>query len=326
MTTPLIDRYLQTVRRSLSTPRRDDIVRELAEDLHERVADREAALGRPLTDDETKALLEQLGHPLALATRYGPQRHVIGPALFPIYWTTLKISLGGSALVNLAIAIALLVSGASPARALGPLAAFPFTIAIIVFGWVTLIFALIDLNLPRLVSTAGFELRGLMDRPSTAPTGPPRRWTILAEIVGSTIFLGWWLAIPQAPFLVFGPAAAFLALAPVWQQVHLPMAALWLASLALLWAVLLRPDWARGSVISRLGSDVLGLSIAFILLRADALVQLAPHAEATTGALDAVDAINRLGRVVLAIWILAASWSLLQGLYRLIRTPPSPNA
>ena len=155
MTTPLIDRYLQTVRRSLSTPRRDYIVRELAEDLHERVADREAALGRPLTDDETKALLEQLGHPLALATRYGPQRHVIGPALFPIYWTTLKISLGGSALVNLAIAIALLVSGASPARALGPLAAFPFTIAIIVFGWVTLIFALIDLNLPRLVSTAG---------------------------------------------------------------------------------------------------------------------------------------------------------------------------
>jgi hypothetical protein len=317
MTTPLIDRYLQTVRRSLSTSRRDDIVRELAEDLHERLGDREATLGRPLTDEEQQAVLEQLGHPFALATRYGPQRHVIGPAIFPIYWTVLKISLGGSVLVNLAIAIALLVGGASPARALGPLAAFPFTIAIIVFGWVTLIFALIDLNLPRLLAGAGFELRGLLDTPATTPA-PPRRWAVLAEIIATTIFLGWWLAIPQAPALVLGPGAAFLSLAPVWQQVHLPMAALWLASIVLLWAVLLRPDWARGSVISRLGSDVLGLAIAFVLLRADGLVQLAPHAEATTGALDAIDAINRLGRVVLVLWILAAAWSLLRGVYKLI--------
>jgi hypothetical protein len=313
----LIDRYLQTVRFGLPAARRDDIVRELGEDIRAQIADREEALGRALTDDEQQGVLKQFGHPLLLATRYGPQRYVIGPALFPVYWQTLKIALGGSVLVNLAIAIALLVGGATPARALGPLAAFPFTIAIIVFGWVTLTFALIDLNLPRLLSTAGFELRGLLE---TRPAGPPRRWAVLAEIVGSTIFLGWWLAIPQAPFLAFGPAAAFLALAPVWQQVHLPMAALWLASIVLLWATLLRPDWARGSAISRLGSDTLGLAIAIILLRADALVELAPRAEATTQILGAVDAINRLGRVALVIWILAAGWSMVRNVYRLVMT------
>ena len=75
MTTPLIDRYLQTVRRSLQTPRRDDIVRELAEDLHERVSDREAALGRPLTEEETKGVLEQLGHLRIRSVRSsGPER------------------------------------------------------------------------------------------------------------------------------------------------------------------------------------------------------------------------------------------------------------
>jgi len=321
----LIDRYLQTVRFVLPAARRDDIVQELGEDIRTQIADREAELGRPLTTDEQEALLQQFGHPLVLATRYAPQRHVIGPALFPVYWQTLKIALGGSVLVNLAIAIGLLVGGATPGRALGPLAAFPFTIAIIVFGWVTLIFALIDLNLPRLLETAGFDVRGLPEaRP--APAGPPRRWTILAEIVGSTICLGWWLAIPQAPFLVFGPAAAFLALAPVWQQVYLPMAALWLASIVLLWATLLRPDWPRGTTISRIGADVLGLAIAGILLRADAIVELAPHAEATTQMLGAVDAINRIGKVVLVIWMLAATWSVFQHVYRLVRTPPTTPA
>ncbi len=125
--TPLIDRYLHNVRLSLSSPRRDDIVRELAEDIRSQVADREEELGRSLTDAEQDALLKKFGHPLALATRYGPQRHVIGPALFPVYWMTLKIALGGALAVNVALAIAFLVNGQPIGRALGHLGSFPFT-------------------------------------------------------------------------------------------------------------------------------------------------------------------------------------------------------
>ena len=55
--TPLIDRYLQNVRVSLPAARRDDIVRELAEDIRAQVADREEELGRALTEDEQEALL-----------------------------------------------------------------------------------------------------------------------------------------------------------------------------------------------------------------------------------------------------------------------------
>src|SRR5687767_6769151 len=69
--TPLIDRYLHNVRLSLPDARRDDIVRELAEDIRTQVADREAELGRALTEAEQDALLKKFGHPLALATRYG---------------------------------------------------------------------------------------------------------------------------------------------------------------------------------------------------------------------------------------------------------------
>jgi hypothetical protein len=313
-----IDSYLQMVRTVLPQDRREDIVRELAEDIRAQVADREAEAGRTLDDDEIAGVLNQFGHPLVLATRYGPQRHVVGPALFPIYWSTLKIALIASAAVNAAIAIALIMSGTPPGKAIGPLAAFPFTIAMTVFGWVTLIFWLIDMNLPRLIGTAGFDAKAIAAVSTTPPIAPPR-WAIIAEIIGATAFLVWWLAIPNAPFLVFGPAAAFLALAPVWQQVYLPMTALWVGGIVLLWASLLRPDWARGTAISRLGSDILSLAIAFVLLRADAIVQLAPGAEATRGALAVIAYINRKYDLAILIWILATCFFILRRLYHMIQ-------
>ena len=257
--TPLIERYLQNVRISLPAARRDDIVRELAEDIRTQIADREEELGRTLSEDEQEALLKHFGHPLALATRYGPQRHVIGPALFPVYWMTLKIALGGALAVNVAIAIAWLATGSPAGRALGHLASFPFTIGVTVFGWITLVFALLDLNLPRLLEHAWADLK-VVTLPR--PEGKGRRWTLLAEIVGGTVFLIWWLAIPRSPVLLFGPAAAFLAPAPIFDQLYVPIAAIWLASLVVLWAVLLRPDWARVRTIGRFLTDTLSLVLA----------------------------------------------------------------
>lgn len=311
----LIDRYLQTVRISLPADRRDDIVRELSADIREKVADREAELGRELTAGEQEAVLKQFGHPLMLATRYGPQRHVIGPALFPVYTMTLKIALGSAVAVNVALAIAQLAGGSAPGQAIGHLASFPFTVAVMVFGWVTLVFALIDLNLPRLLQATDLDFKGLV-----APTVErrPRRWALIAEIFGSTVFLLWWLAIPKAPVLVFGPAASFLALAPIWQQLYLPIAVIWVASLAVLWAVLLRPDWRRVRTIGGFITDVLALVLAGILLNADAVVQLAPGVPAAGNVVEVVRIINTQARIVVLIWLLAAIWSVLTSVYRIV--------
>lgn len=308
----LIDRYLQTVGIALPSDRKDDILRELGEDIRERIADREEELGRPLTEDEQSAILKQFGPPLTLGTKYGPQRYVVGPALFPVYWQTLKIALGAAVMINVAIAIGLVAGGTPPGKALGPLASFPFTIAVTVFGWITLVFALLDLNLPRLLEHAKFDVKGL-GLPKAEGRG--RRWGLLAEIVGSTLFLIWWLAIPGNPFLVFGPAASFLAPAPIWQQLQLPIATIWIASLAVLWAVLLRPDWSGLRSIGRLVSDGLGLVLGVVLLNADAVVQLAPGVEPTRNMLGTVRFINAQARIVFLIWVLAASWQIVYGLY-----------
>jgi len=146
----LIDRYLHAVRSFLPASRQDDIIRELSDDIYSQAADREEALGRPLTDAETGALLRQFGHPMLLAAKYRPQRQLIGPPLFPFYWFALKTALGAALIVHGAIALAMVVGGQPADRIIGPLAAFPFGPAVTVFGWVTLAFAGIQMVMPHL--------------------------------------------------------------------------------------------------------------------------------------------------------------------------------
>ena len=87
----LFDNYLRTLRLLLPRDQRDDIVRELSEEIHSQVADKEAVLGRPLNTSEQEAILQQLGHPIAVASRYRPQRYLVGPLVFPYYWLLIKV-------------------------------------------------------------------------------------------------------------------------------------------------------------------------------------------------------------------------------------------
>src|SRR5664279_664095 len=86
----LIDRYLQAVKFALPKAQRDDVLRELSDEILSQVEEKEAALGRPLTDDEQVAMLRQIGHPALVAGRYRQQQYLIGPVVFPIYRIVLK--------------------------------------------------------------------------------------------------------------------------------------------------------------------------------------------------------------------------------------------
>jgi len=57
----LLDRYLHAVRWTLPRAKADDIIAELRDELVTRQEDREESLGRPLTQDETSALLKEFG-------------------------------------------------------------------------------------------------------------------------------------------------------------------------------------------------------------------------------------------------------------------------
>ncbi len=91
----LIERYLQAVEFWLPRKQKTDIIAELSEDLHAQIEEKEATLGRALTDAEVEKILKQRGRPVLVANRFQPQEHLIGPVLFPVYVWVLKITLAG---------------------------------------------------------------------------------------------------------------------------------------------------------------------------------------------------------------------------------------
>ena len=90
----LIERYVGAVRRHLPKSANPDIVSELTDNLRSQAEEREAELGRALNEDEQAALLKPHGHPWLMASRYMPQQHLIGPALYPYYRQTLAMARG----------------------------------------------------------------------------------------------------------------------------------------------------------------------------------------------------------------------------------------
>ena len=89
----LLDRYLRTLRLFLPKAQRDDIIRELSEEIETDMAEQERELGRALNIDEEAAIIGKYGHPLLAAARYQRQRYLIGPLVFPYYWLLLRVVL-----------------------------------------------------------------------------------------------------------------------------------------------------------------------------------------------------------------------------------------
>jgi hypothetical protein len=81
----LLDRYLHAVGFWLPKAQKKDIIAELSEDIRSEVEDKEAGLGRKLSDDELAAILKRRGSPFAVAQLYLPQRQPIELTLGPVW-------------------------------------------------------------------------------------------------------------------------------------------------------------------------------------------------------------------------------------------------
>jgi hypothetical protein len=316
----LIDRYLHAVRDYLPRGSHDDIVRELGDDIRAQAADREDELGRALTADDEAELLKGLGHPMVLAAKYRSSQQLISAVVYPYYLLALKISIGIALLVQVGIAIAMVASGQPGGPIFGRLASFPFTGLVTLFGWITLAFAALDAHVRQIASktAATWDPHTLTEPPRDH--GPKHAaWTTGIELWFSTVCFVWWLAIPQHPWLVFGPAASFLAMAPAWRVVHLPLAALWFVSLVVRWTLLFRPDLKALRAWFEIGASIAGLIIAVYLVRADAIVTVAPGLAPGADAANAgriVHAVDTAFRIAVLVWICAAGWEAVQGLWR----------
>jgi hypothetical protein len=266
----LLDRYLQAVRFwQPKSARQEDVLAELGEDLRSQIEEKETELGRSLNPDEVAAILKRCGSPMMVAGRLGPTRHLIGPALFPIYMFVLKMVLLWI-LVPVFLFIVGPVNVANANGGWGP--AIVVTLAdlwsglFIAAGIVTLVFAIVE----RTSSHLGDECK--WDPLKLPPVRPPERKTSFAKSACELTFgffgLIWLLLVPHYPVLILGPAAAFLKAGPIWHTFYIPILLLCLVGLLRSGIMLLRPAWTSFPLWSQLLQSVLTLIVLNFLTNA----------------------------------------------------------
>jgi hypothetical protein len=221
----LLERYLEAVKKHLPWERQDDIIAELRANLEAQLEEKEAALGRPLSTAEMEDWLKELGQPIQVAAGYQPQRYLIGPAFFPMYWYVLKMALGWAAVIYSIVTVVTVFAQGNPSGMafLEAMLRIPWVL-MITAAWVTAIFAAVEYGVLR----KGFEFKGIAVPPSSWSPGTlppiasrgidgkkPRSYAkAVAELVFGILFLGWLLLIPTHPYLVMGPGAYILRVSP----------------------------------------------------------------------------------------------------------------
>jgi hypothetical protein len=279
----LFERYLQAVRKYLPWQRQDDIVAELRANLEAQREEREAGLGRPLTEGEMIDWLKELGSPLQMAGRYQPPRYVIGPAIFPLYWKILRlVSLWMTVAYAIGVVARMLVESHGPEWVAGQIAQYPETL-IMAAAWITAVFAGLEFFAERHPEKCP-DFMGLASHwsPTSLPPvekeqpadGKPRTLTAaVAEFIVQFALLVWMLLIPSHPVVLMGPGAAFLEHSPV-RLTHISIVFFWaivaFGVLQLAWQGLdlLNGTWRIRSTVQRIVTKGLSIVPLAILLGA----------------------------------------------------------
>jgi hypothetical protein len=340
MTAQILEKYLNSVRSCLPEAQRDDIVQELSENLHAQIEDKEDELGRPLSDAEVEEILKQHGHPMVVASRYqqdkrsvafGPE--LIGPAVFPFYVRVLKFNLGISAVVLFIVAVALFFGG-HPLTA-GNLIPAIFYQVTIQFAIVTLIFIGADRHFKKNPdswsyrdSKSGWHPAFSFENQSKkkSDSGRVSRLDSVAQIVALGIALVWLRVAQGAPFLIFGPAAAFLRPAPIWHQFYWPVVAVAFLGILQGFMNLLRPDWLRVMVAYRAITAIAWIAIAYFVLKAGPLVVLTSDASQAEGFRKTAEILNQIGIYAAITFALIAVYNLIRHSRRLLKLSVAPKA
>jgi hypothetical protein len=335
----LLDQYLKTVRSYLPKEQKDDIINELSENLRSQMDDKEAELGRPLNESEIESILKRHGHPMIVAGRFRQDqrsftfgRQIISPILFPFYTKVLSFNLGITAIVLIVVWTALFASG-QPVTFSNIFSILLFQV-LIQFGVATVVFAAMERqfakhpdrwdprrpNYPHYVNIS-LELESSKERPYV-----PRLESI-SQLIALSISIIWLRAIQESPFLILGPAAAFLKLAPVWRQFYFPVVLLALVGMLQAGINIFRPDWIRLRSVTRVLLSGGMLVIWFLLLRAGTwIIPPTVSATTTTDFSHAVQLANQCFFYGLLLAVAISGFQLFRDIRRLVGETPGNHA
>jgi hypothetical protein len=325
-----VERYLNNLAKLLPADQREDILRELTEDIHSEIEEKESKLGRPLGEAEQIEILKRRGNPLQVAAGYienrgvlafGPQ--LIGPVLFPFYVRVLAFNLGLTFLILGSIFAALSLSGQPISFA--SLFSNVLLQLILQLTAVTVIFALVEKHFahqPYTWDQKDFEqkvhaaVEKRIQENVQRKSREVSRFDSIAALIASSVVLLWLQSLWTKPFLIFGPAAAFIAFAPVWQSVYPLTVFLILVGIVRACVNIAQPNWVRFRDFVAVLLDLGSLFVIRILLLAHEWIVPAATVAASPSAQHLSLVINRW--VPYALWASAAI-AIIQTVHDLIR-------
>lgn len=348
----VIDGYFRTLRIFLPKDQRDDIIRELSEEVQSQVAEREAALGRSLDADEQAAIISQYGHPLVTAG-YRPQRHLIGPVVFPYYWIVLKITLTLVALGHVLGALVLLAGGA-PLGQMGQILESALATALKVTAWITVLGAFADFWLSRsralekwnpmaafrpqharAVEDALARVPGMHHKRSRSwPRRTPATEPSVSRLVISSVVSVWWLAGLRFPYLFFGSGAAGLEWGHAMDRLYLVLVVAQLTMLAEQFVRLARPEHTGIFRVTKFVWLVAGWALIYLVATSDHqwMVWRAEAAARSNETvvmrfagrdISLVEFVNYVWSIVFLLVAIASIWGSLKALLRRFRGRPT---
>jgi hypothetical protein len=253
----LLDRYLKAVQFWLPSDQKQDIIAELSEDIRSQIDDKESELGRPLNDAEVEAILKKGGPPMLVAQRYLPQRYLIGPALFPMYWFVLRLGwlfFFGPWLI-LGIGANLFAGG----HFQGLLE--PFSRAVLInFAAITGVFALIERSHAKTRWVTEWSPRKL---PAVRDPNRVSRTSSISELAWYLMLLLWWVNVLRIPAI----PAVNITMAPAVSRFYWPILVLILCQGVIAGVNAFRRQWSpRRAALRGIVDALCFLVVGYFLL------------------------------------------------------------
>jgi len=320
----LLDRYLAAVAALLPRTQRDDIVAELRDILLNRLEEKEAERGRPLDAKEREAVLRAFGHPIAVAGRYGPSRTLIGPELYPFYRFAVKgLLILAAAVTAIPLLISIILGGEDAAGGLAHFLSGFLTLAMTLIGAATIVAAGIERGWIPVGDLLDWRVADLpnLGRPARKAKS---RFEAAFELSMLLLFIVWWTGLVAAPWSpIVGQHGVFLAPAPIWTTLHLPILVLAALQATACLVTLVRPEAIQARIGLDIVADLGGLALAAVLWSAGQLFIVAPSEAAGPKAADiaalqaSLDLSFHLTAAVMALVFLVklavGAWRLLRG-------------
>lgn len=303
----LVDRYLGAVAALLPKASRQDIVAELRDLVMNRVEDLEAQRGRPLDKREIEALLREIGHPIAVAGRYGPRTALIGPEIYPFWLFGVKVLLAIAALAAVIPAGVALLTAHGDARLLTRTINDFIPTALSLIGAATLIGAAIERGWIKTDGFRNWKVSELPQIPKSKEWSFKSRFDGLFELVATLLFIGWWtgvVAFPVGNVITTRGGEAFLQISPVFQQLYWPILVLAAVQVVSSLFLVVKPGWTAARNLAEILGALGGVALAWALWPALPLVTVLAPAASEPGLENLQLTLDRTFEIIL--WVATA--------------------